>query len=86
MDVVANYVVGEDAVGALFSDGMDKGKAQADDFDSPSKCLRKNNKKKKKVWQGKCEATDDDFIATVERKKPRGPPEGAIFDKILKEP
>jgi hypothetical protein len=26
----------------------------------------------------------DDLVAAVEHKKPRGPPEGAIFDKMLK--
>ena len=34
----------------------------------------------------KREALDDDFVAAAERKKPRGPLEGAIFDKMLKEP
>jgi len=43
-------------------------------------------KKKKKVRPFKREALDDDLVAAMERKKPRGPPEGAIFDKMLKEP
>ena len=46
----------------------------------------KKNKKKKKARQLQREALDDDLVAAVERKKPRGPPEGAIFDKMLKEP
>jgi len=44
------------------------------------------NKKKKKARLFQREALDDDLIATMERKRPRGPPEGAIFDKMLKEP
>jgi hypothetical protein len=88
MDIVANYVAGEEAVGAFFSNENDKGKVQADDDDVLSRGPKKNyrKKKKRKAWQGKCEAIDDDFIAVVERKKPRGPLEGAIFDKMLKDP
>ena len=44
----------------------------------------KKNKKKKKARPLQREALDDDLVAAVERKKPRGPPEGAIFDKMLK--
>ena len=39
MDVVANYVASEEVVGVFFSDGKDKGKARADDVESPSKGL-----------------------------------------------
>ena len=38
------------------------------------------------MQQGKHEAIDADFITMVEHKKPQGPLEGAIFDKMLKEP
>ena len=85
IDVVANYAAGEEAVGAFFSHEKNKGKAPADDNEGPSLGPKKNNKKKK-TRQIKREAHDDDFVATVERKKPRGPLEGAIFDKMLKEP
>ena len=84
MDLVANYAVGEEAVGTFFSHESDKGKAPADNDEGPSKEPKRN--KKKKARQVKQEALDDDFIAAVERKKPRGPPEGAVFDKMLKEP
>ena len=74
--MVANYAASEEAVGVFFSNKNDKGKARADDDECPSKGPKKNNKKKKKVRQGKHEAVDDDFIAVVERKKPRGPRKG----------
>jgi len=61
-------------------------KAQAGNDEGPSRGPKKNNNKKKKVQQNKHEAVDDDFVAMVERKKPQSPPEGAIFDKMLKEP
>jgi len=45
---------------------------------------RKKKKKKARLFQP--EALDNDLVAAMERKRPRGPPEGAIFDKMLKEP
>jgi len=85
MDVVANYAAGEEAVGAFFSYGGGKGKSPADDDEGPSRGPKKNNKNKKaRPFQR--EALDDDLVTAVERKKPRGPIEGAIFDKRLKEP
>jgi len=85
MDVVANYADGEEVVGAFFNHENGKGKTPADDDEGPSRVPKKNNKKKK-MWQIKREALNDDFVVAVERKKPRGPPEGAVFDKMLKEP
>jgi hypothetical protein len=85
MDVVANYAASEEAVGVFFSHESDKGKASADDNEGPSRGPKKSNKKKKKARPNKREAIDDDFVAAVERKKPRGPLEGAVFDKMLKE-
>jgi hypothetical protein len=52
---------------------------------APAEGLRRV-KKKKKARPSKREALDDDFVTAIERKKPQGPPEGAIFDKMLKEP
>ena len=83
MDVAANYAAGEEAVGAFFSHENDKGKAPADNDEGPSRGPKKNNNKKK---QNKREALDDDFVTAVEHKKPQGSPEGAVFDKMLKEP
>jgi len=72
MDVVGNYVAGEEAVGAFFNHENDKGKAPAEDDKGPSRGPKKNNNKKK-TRPIKQEALDDDFVAAVERKKPRGP-------------
>jgi len=85
MDVVANYAAGEEAVDAFFSCEGRKGKQPADDDEGPSRGTKKN-KKKKKARSFQWEDLDDDLVATVERKRPRGPPEGAIFGKMLKEP
>ena len=40
---------------------------------------------KKKTWLFEREDLDDDLVTAMERKRPRGCPEGAIFDKVLKE-
>jgi len=85
MDVVANYTVWEEAVGAFFNYKGSKGKSPADDDECPSRGPKKN-KKKKKARPFQREALDDDLVATMDQKRPRGPPEGAIFDKMLKEP
>jgi len=85
MDIVANYAADEEAVSAFFGHESSKGKAPADDDEGPSRGPKKN-KKKKKMRHNKQEALDDDFVTAVEHKNPRGPPEGAIFDKMLKEP
>jgi len=47
MDVVANYAVGEEAVGAFFSCEGRKGKPPADDDEGPRRGPKKNKKKKK---------------------------------------
>jgi len=85
MDVVANYAAGEEAVGAFFSCEGRKGKQPADDDEGPSRGPKKN-KKKKKTRPFQREDLDDDLVAAMERKKPRGPPDGGIFDKMLEEP
>ena len=69
MDIVANYVAGEEAVGTIFSHESDKGKALVDNDEGPSRGPKKN-KKKKKARQIKREALDNDFITAVEHKKP----------------
>ena len=85
MDVVANYAAGEEAVGAFFSCEGGKGKSPADDDEGPNRGPKKN-KKKKKARPFQREALDDDLVDAMECKRPRGPIEGAIFDKMLKEP
>ena len=71
MDVVANYAAGEKAVGAFFNH-ENKGKALVDDDEGPSRGPKKKMKKKK-TRQIKREALNDDFIAAVDHKNPRGP-------------
>ena len=85
MGIVANYAASEEPVGAFFNHENDKGKVPADDDKSPSRVPKKNNEMKK-TRQIKREALDDDFVVAVEHKKPQCPPEGAVFDKMLKEP
>jgi len=46
MDVVANYVVGEEAVGAFFSYEGGKGKTTADD-DAPAEDPRRTRRRRK---------------------------------------
>jgi hypothetical protein len=86
MDIITNFAAGEEAVGAIFGSDQDKGKHKEEDPAGSSRVSKRNNRKKKKNQQGKQEAPADDLVATVDRKKPRGPPGGGIFDKMLKEP
>ena len=85
IDMVENYAVGEEVVGAFFSHEGSKEKVLVDDDEGPSRGSKKS-KKKKKARPFKREALDDDFVAAAKRKKPPGPLEGAVFDKMLKEP
>jgi len=73
MDVVANYAAGEEAVGAFFSYEGKNIKPSANDDEGPSRGPKKNKKKKKtRLFQR--EDLDDDLVAAMERKRPRGPP------------
>jgi hypothetical protein len=85
IDIVTNYATGKEAVGAIFGGDQDKGKLKVDNPMSPSRGSKRNNRKKKSQ-QGKLEALADELVAVTERKKPRGPPDGDVFDKMLKEP
>jgi len=85
MDVVANYAVGEEAVGAFFSCEGRKGKQPTDEDGTPGRGPKKN-KKKQKARQFQREDSDDNLVAAMECKMPRGPPDGGIFDKMLEEP
>jgi len=69
MDMVANYAMGEEAVGAFFKHDGGKGKTPVDNDKGPSRGSKKG-KKKKKARPIKREALNDDFVAAVERKKP----------------
>ena len=71
MDMVAKYAAGEEAVSAFFSYEGGKGKASADDDEVPNRGPKKSKKKKARLF--KREVLDDDLVAAMERKKPRGP-------------
>jgi hypothetical protein len=85
MDIITNFAAGEEAVGAIFGGDQDKGKHKEEDPAGSSRSSKRDNRKKKNQ-QGKLEAPADDLVAAADRKKPRGPPGGGIFDKMLKEP
>jgi len=78
MDVVANYATGDEAVGAFFSCEGRKGKPPVDDDEGPSRGPKKN-KKKKKTPPFQLDDLDDDLVAAMERKRPRGPPAVRFF-------
>jgi hypothetical protein len=84
MDIITNFVAGEEAVGAIFGSDQDKGKCKYEDPMSSNQGSKRNNNKKKKNQQGKQEGPADDLVAAADRKKPRGPPGEGIFDKYLK--
>jgi hypothetical protein len=86
MDIITNFTAGEEAVGAIFGGDQDKGKLKEEDPAGSSRSSKRNNRKKKKNQQGKLEAPTDDLVAAANRKKPQGPPDGGIFNKMLKEP
>jgi coproporphyrinogen III oxidase len=86
MDIITNFAVGKEAIGAIIGSDQDKGKHKEEDPVGSSQGSKKNNRKKKKNQQGKFKAPADNLVAAADRKKPRGPPGGVIFDKMLKEP
>jgi hypothetical protein len=81
MAIITNFVVGEEAVGAIFGSDQDKGKRKEEDPASFSRGLKRNNNKKKKNQQGEQEAPTDDLVAAADHKKPRGPLAGAFLTK-----
>jgi hypothetical protein len=85
MDIITNFATDEEAVGAIFGSDQDKGKRKDEDPVSSSRGSKRNNYKKKNQ-QGKQEAPANDLLTAADRKKPRGPLDRGIFDKILKEP
>jgi hypothetical protein len=86
MDIVTNYDAGEEAVGAILGGDQDKGKHKDKEPKGSNRGAKRSNRKKKKNQQGNREAATNDLIAVADRRKPRGPPDGGIFDKMLKEP
>jgi hypothetical protein len=86
MDIVTNFIAGEEAVGAIFGGDPERGEQKVDDPVSSTRGSKRNNRKKKKGQHGKLEAPADELVAATKHKKPRGPPGGGVFDKMLKEP
>jgi hypothetical protein len=84
MDIITNFAAGEEAVGAIFGSDQDKGTRKDEDPASSSRGSKRNNNNNKNQ-QGKQEAPANDLFAAADRKKPRGPPGGGIFNKMLKE-
>jgi hypothetical protein len=70
MDIITNYVAGEEVVGAIFGGDQDKGKRKDKDPESSNRGAKRNNMKKKKNQQGKREAAVDNLVAAVDCKKP----------------
>jgi hypothetical protein len=70
MDIVTNFVAGEEAVGAIFGGDLERGKQKVDDPVSSTRGSKRNNRKKKKGQQGKLEASADELVAATEHKKP----------------
>jgi hypothetical protein len=48
MDIITNFVVDEEAVGAIFGSDQDKGKRKEEDPAGSSRGSKRNNRKKKK--------------------------------------
>ena len=82
LDVTMNYAFGEEAVGAVFSRGQDKGKAKCEDQDvGPSMQRGKKNKKDRR------RSANSALVAAADRagKQPQqGQPDH--FDKLMESP
>ena len=85
LDIVTNFASGEEAVGAIFSDGAPKGKQKAETTEASGS--RDPKKKKKKGRKGKQGRSDDNLVAAADRKNPKRAPAGpGLFDEMLKKP
>jgi hypothetical protein len=47
MDIVTNYVIGEEAVGAIFGGDQNKGKPKDEESEGSNRSAKRNNRKKK---------------------------------------
>jgi hypothetical protein len=74
MDIITNYTVDEEVVGAIFGGDQDKGKRKDKEPEGSNRGAKRSNRKKKKNQQGKREAATDDLVAVADRKKPRDAP------------
>jgi hypothetical protein len=92
MDIATKFANGEEAVGALFSEGPGKGKRK-DSAAEGSHPKEPHKKKKNKGRKGKGQASDsgdEDFVGAVDRKPPRAPgprtQTPGTFEDTLKKP
>jgi len=84
LNIATNFASGEEAVGAIFSDGTAKGKQKAETTEASGS---RDPKKKKKSRKGKQGRSDDNLVAAAERKNPKRAPAGpGLFDEMLKKP
>jgi len=84
LDIATNFTSGEEAVGAIFSDGSAQGKQKAEATEASS---FQDPKKKKKGRKGKQGRSDDNLVAVADRKNPkRDPASPSLFEEMLKKP
>jgi len=82
LDIATNFASGEEAVGAIFSDGAAKGKQKAEATEASGS---HDSKKKKKGRKGKQGQSNDNLVAAADRKNPKRAPAGpGLFDEMLK--
>ena len=81
---MANYATGEEVVGAFFSHECDKGKALAEDDEGPSRGPKRTRRRKHDRSSGWPSMTISSPLSSA--RSLEAPPEGAVFDKMLKEP
>ena len=84
LDIATNFASGEEAVGAIFSDGVAKGKQKAEATEASGS---RDPKKKKKGRKGKQGHSDNNLVAAADCKNPKRAPAGlGLFDEMLKKP
>jgi len=84
LDIATNFASGEEAVGAIFSDGAAKRKQKAETTKASGSCDPKKKKKGRKRKQGR---SDDNLVTAADRKNPKRAPAGpGLFDEMLKKP
>jgi len=84
LDIATNFASGEEAVGAIFSDGAAKGKQKAEATEALGS---RDPKKKKKGRKGKQGRSDNNLVAAADCKNPKRARVGPdLFDKMLKKP
>ena len=71
LNITTNFASGEEAVGAIISDGSSKGKQKAETTEASDSQDPKKKKKGRKGQQGR---PDDNLIAAADRKNPKRAP------------